>query len=89
MRRSQPNLNYPYDICQLAKQKRLPFCRSESHSIQIFDLVHVDIWGTYIAASIHGHKYVHSLVDDFSRFAWIVLMQHKYKTRKHLQNFVV
>lgn len=82
------NFTSPCDICQFAKQKRLPYCNSNTHSIQIFDLVHVDIWGPYSIPSIHGHKYFLTLVDDFSRFTWIALMKNKSETIKHLQHFI-
>lgn len=35
------------DICHLAKQTKLPFSSSITKSEDIFDLVHMDVWGPY------------------------------------------
>ncbi|CAM8997807.1 unnamed protein product [Rhodiola kirilowii] len=35
------------DICPSAKQTRLQFPSSHTHSTQIFELIHVDIWGPF------------------------------------------
>ncbi|KAK2391726.1 putative mitochondrial protein [Trifolium repens] len=59
-----------------------------SSSSKIFDIVHADIWGPYSIPSIDGHKYFLTLVDDYSRFTWIVLMKLKSETRKHLSTFI-
>ncbi|RDX68308.1 hypothetical protein CR513_52719, partial [Mucuna pruriens] len=64
-------------------QKRLPFYNSNTHSIQIFDLVCADILWTYFVLSINGHKYFLILVDDFSRFIWITLMTQISETREN------
>lgn len=43
-----PSIEYiNCDVCPLAKQKRLPFPVSASHSSSPFDLIHIDIWGPY------------------------------------------
>jgi hypothetical protein len=78
----------PCDICHYAKQKRLPFPNSNTRSSHIFELLHVDIWGPNGIVSVNGHKYFLTLVDDFSRFTWIILMKNKTETRNHIMNFV-
>jgi len=35
-------------ICSKARQHRLPFPHSQIHSTQVFDLIHIDLWGPYI-----------------------------------------
>jgi len=54
-----------------------------------FDLIHVEIWGPYSIASIHGHKYFLTIVDDYSRYAWIFLLKQKSKVVKVLEHFVI
>jgi hypothetical protein len=78
----------PCDICHYAKQKILPFPNSNTHSSHIFELLHADIWGPHGVVSVAGHKYFLTLVDDFSRFTWIILMKNKAETRNHIMNFV-
>jgi hypothetical protein len=43
--------------CHFAKQRKLSFNSSSSKALKIFDLVHMDIWGSFSRASIHGEKY--------------------------------
>ncbi|KAL2230327.1 UNVERIFIED_CONTAM: hypothetical protein Sindi_1627100 [Sesamum indicum] len=45
-------LNSTCDICPQAKQQRMPFNISTSHSNACFDLVHMDLWGPYNEPSI-------------------------------------
>lgn len=50
-----------------AKQQRFPFQNSESHSDDIFKLIHVDLWGLYKTKTITGASYFLTIVDDNSR----------------------
>jgi len=56
------------DLCQFAKHKHLPFSSSTSHASKNFELLHLDIWGPLSIASVHGHKYFLTILDDHSRF---------------------
>ena len=82
------NNKFPCDTCHFAKQRKLPHPTSSTKSNHIFDILHADIWGPYSHTSILGHKYFLTLVDDFSRFTWVILMKSKAETRKHLTNFL-
>ena len=91
------NKNFPYischvsplcEICQYAKQKRLPYKLSTHNAKDPFELVHFDIWGPFNVSSIHGHKYFLTVVDDFSRFTWLYLLKLKSEVPNKIQNFV-
>ncbi|KAL0427620.1 UNVERIFIED_CONTAM: hypothetical protein Slati_2936800 [Sesamum latifolium] len=69
------NTDAPCDVCHRAKQSRLPFSISPSQSTEIFDLVHMDLWGPYKANSMSGCAYVLTLVDDHSRSVWTFLLK--------------
>jgi hypothetical protein len=74
-------------VCPLAKQHRIPFPHSASISQHSFALIHCDIWGPFSIKSVTGASYFLTIVDDYSRFTWIHLMQHKSQTRTHIQHF--
>lgn len=79
--------NLPCKTCHLAKQNKLVFPLSQSVYKALFDLIHVDIWGPNGIISIIGHRYFLTIVDDFSRFTWIVLLKSKSEARFHLLSF--
>jgi len=76
------------DSCYFFKQHRLSFPDSIFVTSDVFDLVHIDIWGSFGITSIHRHTYFFT-IDDFSRHTWICLMKNKSKTRSLLNNFVI
>lgn len=41
--------DFPCTICPLARQHKLPFPISTSFTSHIFELIHIDTWGTYKA----------------------------------------
>ncbi|KAL0403674.1 UNVERIFIED_CONTAM: Retrovirus-related Pol polyprotein from transposon RE2 [Sesamum radiatum] len=81
------NADTPCDVCHRAKQNRLPFSISHSHSTEIFDLVHMDLWGPYRANFISGCAYVFTLVDDCSRSVWTFLLKQKNQVSSILKKF--
>jgi hypothetical protein len=74
-------------ICHLAKQRKLPFPISNSFSTSIFELLHCDVWGPMAINSINGSRFFLTIVDDYSRFTWVHLMQHKSQTSSIIQSF--
>ena len=48
---------YHCSICPIAKQSRLPFPTSLSHSISVFDIIHGDVWGPYRVPNHDGKRY--------------------------------
>lgn len=49
----------------------------------------MDIWGPYSVPSVHNHRYFLTVVDDFSRFTWIVMLKGKFEVQQHVQNFIL
>ena len=41
------------------------------------ELIHMDLFGPTIVASLGGTHYVLVLVDDYSRFTWVYFLAHK------------
>ena len=75
-------------VCPIAKQTRLPFPTSMSLSNTCFDIMHVDVWGTYRVSNYDEKRYFLALVDDKSKYTWISLMHTKSDTIVLLRDFI-
>nr|GFA30112.1 cysteine-rich RLK (receptor-like protein kinase) 8 [Tanacetum cinerariifolium] len=53
--------------CPMAKFTKLPYDLSDSHSVYILDLIHIDIWGPYKVPTNGKFRYFLTIVDDCSR----------------------
>jgi hypothetical protein len=53
-----------------------------------FELLHFDIWGPLSIPSVHNHRYFLIILDDYSRFVWIVLLKSKAEVSQHVKNFI-
>jgi len=84
---SSTNLNKACDICLRAKQTRTSFLLSLNKTLDIFELIHCDLWGPYRVPSHSGAKYFLTIVDDYSRGVWLYLLADKTEAPVHLQNF--
>jgi len=82
------NKTHVCDTCHRANQKKLSFNLSSSRTNFCFELLHMDIWGPCSVSSMYGHKYFLTIVDDFSRFTWLIPMVTKFETRIHIENFI-
>ena len=65
----------------------MSFITSESMSIDIFDLIHSDVWGPSSVSSISGSRYFVVFVDDYSRYSWIFHMKHRSELLQVYSNF--
>lgn len=74
-------------ICHAAKQCRLSFPKSNTKTNGIFQMLHIDLWGPYHLQSIIGARYLLTIVDDYSRATWVIMLQSKTQTTNALQIF--
>ncbi|KAL3520040.1 hypothetical protein ACH5RR_018189 [Cinchona calisaya] len=78
--------NKIYDACQFSKQVKVSFkpknCVSTSRPLE---LLHMDLFGPTQHASIGGSKYAFVIIDDYSRYTWVLFLAHKNEAFK---NFV-
>ena len=81
------NKDFLCDVCPRAKQSRLSFSQSTSYSSHCFELIHVDIWGSFSISSTNGSHFFLTIIDDYSRCTWIYLMKHKSETFNMLIQF--
>lgn len=77
------------DVCHFAKQHMLSFDSSDSHSLSIFDIIHVDVWGPYMQVTHNKCYYFIIIVDDYSKVTWVFLFSHKTQVFNLLINFLV
>ncbi|KAK3003051.1 hypothetical protein RJ639_019816 [Escallonia herrerae] len=82
-----PSLKTICDVCCRAKHTRTVFPDSIGHVMDIFGLIHCDIWGPYRVSTISGAKYFLTIVNDYSRVVWVYLMHDKGQTGTLLRNF--
>jgi Integrase core domain len=83
------NLDYSNcDVCNLAKQTRLPFSLSTSISEAKFELVHSDVWGLAPVDSYNQFKYFITFIDDFSCTICVYLLKEKMKFSHVLKIFL-
>jgi len=71
------SLHTACDIHQMSRKKKLPFSLSKNNARDLFDPIHVDILGPFSTSSIHGFKYFLTILDDYSRQVWEVVLKLK------------
>jgi hypothetical protein len=66
------------DVCVLTKQRRLPFSQQLSFQAkERLEFVHGDLCGPVTPATPGGRCYFLLLVNDLSRYMWVVLIGSK------------
>lgn len=53
-----------------------------------FELLQFDIWGPLSTTSVHNHRYFLIILDNYSRFVWIVLLKYKFEVSLHVKIFI-
>jgi len=44
----------------------------------------MDIWGPCSITSMQGFHYFLTIVDDYSRYTWIIMLHNKSEVRNHI-----
>src|SRR6187397_1120154 len=74
--------------CQMGKQSKISFKSKIRHSsIRPLQLLHMDLFESSVT-SYAGKKYGLVVVDDFSRFTWVVFLKHKSDARVEIPNLL-
>ncbi|KAL8149308.1 hypothetical protein AgCh_006352 [Apium graveolens] len=76
-------------VCPAAKQTRLSFPHSCIKTKNIFELVHLDIWGPYKTKTPSGCTMFLTIVDDYNRFTWVHLLKNKSDTAAVISKFTI
>ncbi|XP_074266640.1 uncharacterized protein LOC141589918 [Silene latifolia] len=80
--------NFHCETCLMAKRHKSPFPISSSVTHSLFELIHVDLWGTYRVVALNGASYFLTIVDDYSRITWTMLLKHKYLACQTISHFL-
>jgi hypothetical protein len=75
--------------CQAGKQ--VGVCHPHKNIMttdMLLELLHMDLFGPIAYISIGGSKYCLVIVDDYSRFTWVLFLQEKSQTQETLQRFL-
>lgn len=76
------------DSCHFAKQQRLSLHMSTSVSLDLFDLVHADVWGPYRVKTHGSCSCFLTLLEDKSRTTWVMLLSDKAQVSSTIANFI-
>ncbi len=53
--------------------------KSENQAKGVLGLIHMDLCGPLLVASLSNSRYFMALTDDYSRFTWVYFMKRKYE----------
>ena len=70
--------NKECEACQLGKQNKSSFKNKQHISTsRPLELLHMDLFGPSRIASLGGKSYVYVIIDDYSRFTWVIFLAKK------------
>jgi hypothetical protein len=76
------------DACLEGKMHQIPFPKVSERAKRPFDLVHTDLMGPVETVSAVGrNKYVLTLIDDCTRYAWVYFLRRKSQAAERIQRF--
>ena len=74
--------------CLLGKSTRRTFRESHMHKTKPFALLHMDLAGPMRTRSIQGSFYYYILVDNYTRFKWVLFIQTKDQALEKFKTFL-
>ncbi|KAI3692485.1 hypothetical protein L6452_32301 [Arctium lappa] len=80
---------YLCSACEKEKQTKASFKSKQVSSVTSrLQLLHIDLFGPVNIQSIAGKKYTLVIVDEFSRYTWVIFLHCKSDTPEELISFV-
>jgi len=73
-------------ICANSKLKNKPFKNSSNRAKHIFELIYMDLIGS-ITESLYNNKYILSILNDNSRYGWVLFIKNKSDTFETFYNW--
>ncbi|GJX67062.1 retrovirus-related pol polyprotein from transposon TNT 1-94 [Tanacetum coccineum] len=81
------NIFVPHESKEKAKKVSHP-PKPVPNSKQRLHLLHMDLYGPMRIASINGKRYVLVIVDDYSRYTWVLFLRLKDKAPYEIKTFL-
>jgi transposase InsO family protein len=73
--------------CVFGKLHRSKFPKAVHRTKGTLDYIHSDCWGPSRVESLGGHRYFMSVIDDYSRMTWVIMMKHKSEAFKNFRQW--
>nr|GFB96173.1 retrovirus-related Pol polyprotein from transposon TNT 1-94 [Tanacetum cinerariifolium] len=91
--RGLPRLKFEKDhlffACQLGKGKKHTHKpKAENTNLEVLNTLHMDLCGPMRVQIIDGKKYILVIVDDYSRFTWVMFLRSKDVTPEVVIKFI-
>ena len=78
--------NVVYGPCQLGKQMKVKHLGTQtSTTSRPLELLHLDLMCLIGTESLNGKRYIMVMVDDYTRYTWVILLQSKSDAPKHME----
>ena len=75
-------------ICIQSKQAVKPFDGTLERKLKPGELTHIDLWGKYDVASIHGNQYYILFIDDATRYVTVHFLKRKDEAVQYVKNYL-
>ena len=72
--------------CQLGKQTKAKHLSTQtSTTSRPLELLHLDLMGLTRIESLSGKRYIMVVVDNFTRYTWVILLRFKFNAPEHIE----
>ena len=72
--------------CQLGKQTKEKHLGTQTLATsRPLELLHLDLMGQTKTKSLGGKRYIMAVVDDFTRYTWVILLRSKLDAPEHIE----
>nr|GEX48437.1 putative ribonuclease H-like domain-containing protein [Tanacetum cinerariifolium] len=75
-----------YAIGKSKKHTHKP--KTENTNLEVLNTLHMDLCGSIRVQTINGKKYILVIVDDYSRFTWVIFLRSKDETPEVVIKFI-
>ena len=77
--------NVVYGPCQLGKQTKAKHLGTTSATSRPLELLHLNLMGPTRIESLGRKRYIMVVVDDFTRYNWVILLRSKSNAPEHIE----